>query len=581
MVTTQERTGATTLVQQLESYGVEFVFGLCGHTNIAALNALESSSITFLTARHEQVATHMADGYARLSGKAGVALLHVGPGLTNACTGVATAWADSIPLVVICGDVPSYYHGRGPHQEINLRRDDDQRSVFEPFVKRSWNVGRVEDLPRFLERAFWTATSGRPGPVLVNVPMDMFSRPYDGESDYPLPGETAAPALPSEAAERIVAELAAARQPLVYVGGGLRSPRAREALLRLVERLELPVAHSLMGKGTIADAHPLLVGMLGFWGTEYGNDYARNADLILALGTRFAETDANSWDPRFGVRVPPTRLFQIDIDAAEIGRNYPVEFGAVASLEQALPELWRAAERLGATPVERAPQRDAIAAARSEVWARMAERGALDDFPLAPERILEDLRRHLPAETVLVTDVGWNKNGVAQCYQLPEAGRFVTPGGFSTMGYGPAAAIGAKIASPERPIVALIGDGAMSNQLSAIVTAAEHRVGVVWVVMNNAAFGTIAGLQESHYGTDYGCVFLDAATGEPYTPDFAGIARSCGVQGIRVGAADELVPALEEALASGGPALIDVPMLNDPVPTPGHWNINDIYQGVF
>lgn len=581
MVTTQERTGATTLVRQLEAYGVEYVFGLCGHTNIAALNALEPSPITFLTARHEQVATHAADGYARLSGKPGVVLLHVGPGLTNACTGVATAWADSIPLVVICGDVPSYYHGRGPHQEINLRRDDDQGSVFEPFVKRVWTVGRVEDLPRFIERAFWTATSGRPGPVLVNVPMDMFSRQCEELTDYPLPVETAAPALPPDAAERIVAELAAARQPLVYIGGGLRSPGAREALLRLVERLELPVAHSLMGKGAIADAHPLLIGMLGFWGTEFGNDYARNADVILALGTRFAETDANSWDPRFGLRVPPTRLFQIDIDDAEIGRNYPVEFGAVASLEEALPQLWNAAERLGAAPAERASQRDAIARARSEIWTRMADRGGVDDFPLTPERILEDLRRHLPADTVLVTDVGWNKNGVAQCYQLPETGRFVTPGGFSTMGYGPAAAIGAKIASPERPIVALIGDGAMSNQLSAIVTAVEHRVGVIWVVMNNAAFGTIAGLQESHYGTDYGCVFLDAATGEPYTPDFAGIARSCGALGIRVESADELAPALEGAMANPSPALIDVPMVNDPVPTPGHWNINDIYQGMF
>jgi acetolactate synthase-1/2/3 large subunit len=416
--------------------------------------------------------------------------------------------------------------------------------------------------------------------VLVNVPMDMLSRELEA-SDYPLPLATGSPALPGGAAERIVGELAAASQPLVYIGGGLRSSEARAGLLRLIERLELPVAHSLMGKGAIPDSHPLLVGMLGFWGTEFGNAYAREADVILALGTRFAETDANSWDPRFGLLVPPTRLLQIDIDAAEIGRNYPVEFGAVAGLEEALPQLWDAAERTGATPAERPSQRAAIAAARSEIWARMAERGARDDFPLAPERILEDLRRHLPADTVLVTDVGWNKNGVAQCYRLPESGRFVTPGGFSTMGYGPAAAIGAKIASPDRPIVALIGDGAMSNQLSAIVTAVEHRVGVVWIVMNNAAFGTIAGLQESHYGTDYGCVFLDAATGEPYTPDFAGIARSCGAHGIRVGAADDLVPALEEALAGGGPALIDVPMVNDPVPTPGHWNINDIYQGAF
>ena len=197
MSVTQARTGAIALVSQLEEYGVEYVFGLCGHTNIAVLNALHGSPITFLTARHEQVAAHAADGYARLSGNPGVVLLHVGPGLTNAATGVATAAADSIPLVVISGDVPSYYHGRHPHQEINTHADAEQSAIFEPFCKRVWNVHRVEDLPRFLERAFWTATSGRPGPVLLNVPMDMFSRPLpeDAVNVYPLPTEIGRPGL--------------------------------------------------------------------------------------------------------------------------------------------------------------------------------------------------------------------------------------------------------------------------------------------------------------------------------------------------------------------------------------------------
>jgi acetolactate synthase I/II/III large subunit len=581
LLTTQTETGATALVHQLERYGVEFVFGLCGHTNIAVLNALEPSPITFVTGRHEQVATHAGDGYARLSGRPGVVLLHVGPGLTNATTGVATAAADSIPMVVIAGDVPSYYHGRHPHQEINTVADADQRSIFRPFVKRVWDVERVEDLPRFVERAFWTATSGRPGPVLVNVPMDMFSRPLDDESAaaYPLPTQAVKPTLPREAAEKIVAELAASERPLVYIGGGIRSPRTRAALIALVERLALPVAHSLMGKGCLPDDHPLVLGMVGFWGSEFGNAYAREADLVLALGTRFAETDSSSWDPRHGLRVPPTRLIHIDVDAAEIGRNYPVEIGAVANLEEALPALAAAASTV--EPLERgAGLREQIRAARDAVWERMEERGRRDDFPLAPERILEDLRHELPADAILVTDVGWNKNGVAQCYRLPDSGLFVTPGGFSTMGFGPAAAIGAKIAAPERTVVALVGDGAMSNQLSAIVTAVEHGIDVVWVVMNNAAFGTIAGLQESHYGTDYGCVFTDA-TGAPYSPDFAGIASACGARGIRVEAAADLVPALRAAIDGAGPVLVDVPMVNDPVPTPGHWNINDIYEGAF
>ena len=576
---TQTRTGATSLVRQLEHYGVEFVFGLCGHTNIAVLNALEASPISFLTSRHEQVAAHAADGYARLSGKPGVLLVHVGPGLTNATTGVATAAADSIPMVVISGDVPSYFHGRHPHQEINLHADAEQGGIFRPFVKRVWNVHRVEDLPRFVERAFWTATSGRPGPVLVNVPMDMFSRPLDQDMPPSLPITAGKPRLAAGIAELIAGDLAAAERPLVYVGGGVRAPAARQALGEIVEHLDVPVAHSLMGKGCLPDDHPLVIGMLGFWGSDFGNDYARRADLVVALGTRFAETDSSSWDPRYGLTVPPTRLIQIDVDAAEIGRNYPVEIGAVADVSEALPEVSEAV-RFGTTPVARPALRSEIAESRGAVWARMAERGSRDDFPLAPERILEEVRTEAPSETILVTDVGWNKNGVAQAYRLPASGLFVTPGGFSTMGYGPAAAIGVKLAVPDRPVVALVGDGAMSNQLSAIVTAVEHGVEVIWVVMNNSAFGTIAGLQESNFGTDYGCVFVDSS-GEPYSPDFAGIAAASGARGIRVGSASEFAPAFREALAAGRPALVDVPMVNDPVPTPGHWNINDVYQGVF
>lgn len=577
---TQIETGATAVVRQLEQYGVEVIFGLCGHTNIAVLNALESSPIDFLTGRHEQVMAHAADGYARVTGKPGVLLLHVGPGLTNATTGVATAAADSIPLVVITGDVPSYYHGRHPHQEINLHADAEQGSIFRPFVKRVWNVHRVEDLPRFVERAFWTAASGRPGPVLVNVPMDIFSREFDGDGNVPLPALTAGPALEAGLGDAIARELAAAERPLFYVGGGVRSPRARAALLRLAEHFDAPIAHSLMGKGCVADDHPLVVGMLGFWGTEYGNAYARDSDLVIALGTRFAETDASSWDPRFGLVVPPTQLIHIDIDPAEIGRNYPVAIGAVADVEDALVKIGDAAARLELAPASRPDLRSAVASARAAVWERMDQRGRRDDFPLAPERILEDLRAVVPADTILVTDVGWNKNGVAQSYRLPPSGRFITPGGFSTMGFGPAAAIGVKLAAPERTVIALVGDGAMSNQLSAIVSAVEHGVNVVWVVMNNSAFGTIAGLQESHYGTDYGCVFVDPE-GEPYSPDFAGIAEACGAVGLRVESPGELRTALGDALAAGRPALVDVPMLNDPVPTPGHWNINDIYEGVF
>ncbi|MET7329683.1 thiamine pyrophosphate-binding protein [Nonomuraea sp. NPDC005650] len=567
-------TAAHALVAQLEELGVEYVFGTCGHTNIAVLDALADSRVRFVIARHEQAAAHAADGYARASGKPGVLLVHVGPGLTNAATGVMTAALDSVPLVVISGDIPSYYRGRHPHQEINLHADGDQASVFRPFVKRAWNVHRAQDLGRAVERAFWTALSGRPGATLVNVPMDVFSRPA---APYPPISRAAPPGLPEATAELIAATLAAADRPLLYVGGGLREEA--DALIALAEHLDLPIAHSLMAKGTVPDAHPLVLGMTGFWGLELTNAYARESDVVLALATRFAETDASSWDPRFTWDFSGgTTLIQIDIDPAELGRNYPVTIGAVADVGLAVRALAEAAK--AHPPAERPELREKIRQARSGLFAASRERGRSEDFPLRPERILADLRDAIPADAVLVTDVGWNKNGVAQCYELPPRGRFITPGGASTMGFGPAAAVGVQLARPERTVVALVGDGGMSAQLPAVPLAVEQGAPVIFVVMNNRSHGTISDLQAAHFGRSHGCDFTDPA-GRPYSPDFAALAVACGADGHTVTTPAELGAALRAAVANRRPAVIDVPMVNEPVPTPGHWNIKDIYQGMF
>ncbi len=575
-------TGAEALVAQLESYGVEYVFGLCGHTNIAVLDALSRSSIKFVINRHEQAAAHAADGYARASGKPGVLLSHVGPGMINAATGVYTAALDSVPLIAIAGDVPSYYYGRHPHQEINLHNNSSQADVYRPFVKRAWNVERVEDLPRFTERAFWTATSGRPGAVLLNVPMDLFSRelPDSYLAIPPLPKESPSIGLGIGVADQVARMLSTSERPLIYLGGGVRKKESLSALIDLAEHLDIPIAHSLMGKGAVADEHPLVIGMTGFWGLELTNDYARNADVVLALGTRFAETDSSSWMPEYTWQMPPTRLIQIDIDPDEIGRNYPVELGIVADVNLAIVEIAKAVHSIAPAGKDRPELRKTIAETRAELWAGTKERGSSDQFPLRPERILQDLLETLPSDAILVTDVGWNKNGVAQCYKLPKEGKFITPGGASTMGFGPAAAIGVQIAQPDRVVVALIGDGGMSAQLPSVPTGVEQGVPVIWVVMNNKAHGTIADLEHSNYGHSFGTIFTDPS-GEAYSPDFAAYARACGADGYSIGSADEFKVALAKAIETRRPALLDVPMVNEPVPTPGHWNINDIYQGRF
>lgn len=568
------RIAAYQLVDYLERLDVQVIFGLTGHTIIAMLDALGHSKIRYITTRHEQVAAHAADGFARASGKPGVLLTHLGPGLTNAATGVANAALDSIPLVVIAGDVPSYYFGRHPHQEINLNLDGDQFEVYRPFCKRIYRVDRVHDLPRIIERAFHLAQSGRPGPVLVDVPMDIFSSDLPVDAFNKMPTPIVRPTIDPATAERVAQALAEAERPVIYVGGGVVSAHATPELVQLAEALEVPFAHTLMGKAAVHDGHPLLLGMTGFWGTPIANDMCREADVILAVGTRLAEANSSSWDARFTFAIPPTRLIHIDIDSNEIGRNYPTELGIVADAKQALSLIAQAAQ--GRKHRDRGNLREKIAQGRKAFAANWADYYDSDQYPLRPERILGEVRAALPEDGFLVTDVGWNKNGVAQQFPFTIPGTFITPSGLATMGFGPAAVLGVKVAQPKRAAVALVGDGAFSSNMSVVATAMEAELPVVWVVMDNAAFGTIAGLEKNHYGWSFGCVF--ESEGKPYRVDYAAVAQACGARGVLIRAASELGPALREALASGIPTVIHVPMENVPTPTPGYWNINDIYR---
>jgi len=562
------------LAEYLERLGVDVIFGLCGHTNIAFLDALGKSRIRFVSTRHEQLAAHAADGYARASGKPGVLLTHLGPGLTNATTGVANAALDSIPMVVIAGDVPSYYCGRHPHQEVNLHQDADQFQIYRPFCKRVYRVDRVEDLPRVVERAFHLAQSGRPGPVLVDVPMDLFSANLSVDAFRQVPAPIARPSLDDSTTKYIVQALAEAADPVLYVGGGVMSAQATAELAALAEALEVPVAHTLMGKGCLREDHPLLLGMTGFWGTPIANEKCRTADLIVAVGTRLAEANSSSWDSRFTFSIPPTRLIHIDADAAEIGRNYPTELGVIADAKLALAALAAAARERPRH--ERSRLRDEIARGRKSFAANWDHQWNSDQYPLRPERILSELRKAVPEDGYIVTDVGWNKNGVGQQFPITVPGTFITPSGLATMGFGAAAVLGVKMAQPDRAAIALVGDGGFSTNPSVMTTAMEADLPVIWVVMDNCGFGTIAGLESMHYGWSFGCMF--ECRGKPYRVDYAAMARACGVGGVMIEAACDLGPALGEALASSTATLIQVPMENAPTPTPGYWNINDIYR---
>ncbi|RPK06015.1 thiamine pyrophosphate-binding protein [Priestia endophytica] len=567
------------LVKYLEDRGVEHIFGLCGHTNIAVLTALENSSIKFVNVRHEQISAHMADGYARVKKQTAVLLSHLGPGLTNAATGVANAALDSIPMVVIAGDVPSHYYGKHPHQEVNLHADASQYEIYRPFVKRAWRVDRPDLFPEIMEKAFQLAESGNPGPVLVSVPMDIFSKEVDPALFEKLNHNTKMlnkPSIDEVTARKIIQTLVNAENPLLYVGGGILLADAAHELRELIDHLNIPVAHSLMGKGAVSDDHPFTLGMTGFWGTKFINDKCKEADYIFALGTRFAEADSSSWESEYTFNFPPTKLIQIDIDPSEIGRNYPVEIGAVADLKQALTVLNRVAKELVPEGLQNEELKQEIASYREE-FKKSNQKFITDNcFPMQPQRILEEVREVLPKDAYITTDVGWNKNGVGQQFPIYEAGSILTPGGFATMGFGAPAALGAKIARPDKVVVSLVGDGGFGQNPALLATAAEENIPVVWIIMNNYAFGTIAGLQKAHYGTTLGTLF--ERDGNPYSPDYAAIAKAYGIEGIKIEAAEEFKPALQRAIESNKPVVIDVAMLNNPVPTSGHWDIMDIYS---
>nr|WP_209658822.1 thiamine pyrophosphate-binding protein [Acetoanaerobium pronyense] len=568
------------MVDYLERRGVEYIFGLCGHTVIGFLDALSrSEKLTYVSFRNEQLAAMAADGYARVKKKAGVVLSHLGPGLTNTVTGVANASFDSIPMVVIAGDVPRYYYGKHPHQEVNMHSDASQYEILKPIVKRAWRVDDPEAMPEILDKAFRLAESGRPGPVLISVPMDIFSEKIDEElfqRTYKDSRETIKPALAPSAAKKIAEKLISAKNPVIHAGGGILLANASKELQDLVGFLDIPVSRTLSGQGSMPDNHPLMLGQTGFWGLEFTHKFTTNADVILGLGTRFAEADSSSWYPGVTFDMSNTEFLQIDIDPSEIGRNYPVSIGAIADLKEALMQILDEAKKIIPEGLEKPEIRDLIRKEKADFKA--SNKSIADDsrFPMTPQRILKDVKQVIPEDAIIFTDVGWNKNGVAQQFDITIPSTIHHSSGLATMGFGGSALIGGKLAAPDKVVLTLVGDGGFGVNPGALATAVEQGIPVIWVVMNNSAFGTIAGLEYANYKTKFGTVFT-TPNGDSYSPKWADVAKAYGVDSIKINSTEEFLPALEKAVKSNKPYLLDVPMENIVVPTPGCWNINDIY----
>jgi acetolactate synthase-1/2/3 large subunit len=546
----------------LQQEGVTKVFGQCGHTNYALIDACHKLGIEYISFRHEQQAAHAADAYYRVTHKLAVLNVHLSPGMTNALTGVATAAADSTPMVVITGNTPSYHHAREPHQGIRLHADASQGDIYRPVCKRVWRVDDAKFLVDVMPRALNVAQAGRPGAVLLDIPMDVFSQYIDApaqemSSRRPNYGRSAAPPDGIADAVRL---LQGAERPAIFAGNGVLIAEAAPELKALAELLAIPVATTLMAKGAIPDDHPLACGMSGIWGTRVANDTLHTADVVLAVGTAFGEADCSSWRPEYTFAVPPTRLIQIDIDPQEIGKIYPVEVGLVGDAKTVLGQL--------------------VEALRDWTSAAVEVQGRVNDLErrrarIHPARLLHEIAQVAPRDAIFVTDVGWNKNGAGQQLATYTPGGFITSGGLATMGFAPAAAIGAKIGAPDRPVICLVGDGGFLSVCGALTTAVELGVPVVWVIFNNFCFSTIRTVGTTYFDNSYGTEF-HTPDGEPYNPDFPMLARAFGVEAARVDAPDDLPAALTHAFAARTPYLLEVRTRGDvPMPRTGFWDIAD------
>ena len=570
-------TGAMFMAHCLQQEGVTKVFGQCGHTNYALIDACHKLGIEYVSFRHEQQAAHAADAYFRVTHKLAVLNVHLSPGLTNALTGVASAAGDGTPMVVITGNTPSYHHAREPHQGMRLHADASQGDIYRPICKRVWRIDDAKFLVDVMPRALNVAQTGRSGAVLLDVPMDVFSQHIDAPAQDMAsrrPGYRRSGGAPDGIAAAVQL-LQSAKSPAIFAGNGAMLSEATPELKALAELLAMPVATTLMGKGVFSEDHPLACGMSGIWGTRVANETMRSADVIVAIGTAFGEADCSSWRPEHTFAIPPTRLIQIDIDPQEIGKIYPVEVGIVGDAKNVLRQLIDGL-RGSAPEAEAMQQRVETIDKRRTSWnAELAGTKRDDGSPIHPARLLDEIAKAAPRDAIYVTDVGWNKNGAGQqLYSyLPQT--FITSGALATMGFAPAAAIGAKIGAPDRTVICLVGDGGFLSVCGALTTAVELGISVIWVIFNNFCFSTIRTVGTTYFKNAYGTEFT-TPDGEPYNPDFPLLAKAFGVESARVESAGDLPAALQTALAANRPYLLEVRTRGDvPMPRTGYWDIAD------
>ncbi len=570
--------GAMYIAACLKQEGVTKVFGQCGHTNYGLIDACQRHGIEYISFRHEQQAAHAADAYYRVTRKLAVLNVHLSPGMTNAVTGVISAAADSTPMVVFAGNTPSYHHAREAHQAIRFHADASQGDIYKPFSKRVWRVDDAKFLPDVIPSALRLAQTGRPGVVFIDVPMDVFAQKVNADLpnlQFTRPSYEQPLGNPAGIAAAVKA-LAGARRAVIFAGNGVALSGAQEELKALAELMGIPVATTLTAKGQFPETHALSVGCTGIWGSRAANDTCREADVILAVGTAFGEADCSSWRPEFTFAIPPSRLIQIDIQPQEIGKSYPAEIGIVGDAKLTLAAITEGLRKTGPKPD---PERAKLIAQRKADWdVEVGKTRAENGKPIHPARLLAEIVKAAPQDAIYVTDVGWNKNGAGQQLRVSRPNSFITSGGMATMGFAPAAAIGAKIGAPDRKVIGMVGDGGLLSVVGALTTAVELNVPVLWILFNNFCFSTIRTVGATYFNNTYGTEFT-TPDGKPYNPDFMLLAKAFGIESGLVIEPDDLAAGLKKALAATGPYLLEVRTRGDvPMPRTGYWDIADFLR---
>jgi acetolactate synthase-1/2/3 large subunit len=553
--------GAELIVEYLIKNDIPYVFGICGHGNVGMLDPLYAARdrIKLISPRHEQVAAHMADAYFRVRHKPVATLTSCGPGSCNIVMPLACALTDSSALLAITANVPTQQFNRSPFQEINRHFQADFVNIVRPVVKRSFQPTRVDMLPLALRQATTAMLSGRPGPVNVDVPFNVFQEEDDVELPPPAPPLNAhrSGASPEQIA-RALDMIVTARHPVLFIGHGVTLSEAGRELTEFAHRLGIPVISSPNGMGAFDMADPLSLGFIGRNGAFPANEAGRRADLVIALGARFDDRSASSWLPGFSWNFPHTKLIHVDVDPDELGRNYPPDLGILADARTFLQQLLAELEH---RKIESATQEwlADIATWRAE-WDRfVAPNFAAHTSPLRPERVVADCRAVLPDDAILCCDVGVSHNWYMQFWQARRPQCMLNSWGFSGMGFGAAGALGAKLAAPDRPVVAVTGDGCFSMVPHVLCTAVEYDIPVVWVIWNNFGWVSIRDIQLGLFGgREHGTMFHQGANRKPYNPDFAGWAKASGVEALTVTRSQDFRAALEHAVKAERPYLLDV-----------------------